>query len=622
MYGKLVAWTVLVLVAIVVFLLSGQQRNSFIQPGTLSSAHAGVKECSSCHTAADENALDWLHSAISASAIEDSQLCLNCHVLGSSPLLAHSVSAEVLATKTNLVNSSDSTLMVGTAQNLGWTPEPGEPIQCKTCHQEHSGNDHLITANSASHCQSCHKQSFTSFEDGHPEFSDYPFGASTAIKFDHGSHLGKHFKDEEYAAQAPQECLSCHSANNDAGEVQTLGFDNNCASCHADGIRGAKRATASGFEFISVPGLDTATLAERNIVIGEWPNGADESLSPFLRLLLSDDTEYQNAIATLADIDLMDLRDANQEQLSAAEALAWQVKKLLADVLDGGAPFLQENLSSALQRDISDDELAALLATLPKAVIQAATNDWFPNMDAELEQLRQGLVPTVISATDVKDKGSQPGPNKAALEETVSDENLFDDDESEDDSLWGDDDSSEPEELTELSNEQWVKAGGWYRDGLTLYYRPRGHADPFVRHWLDLSAANDATAPLFAQLSGENAPGQCLNCHRLETGSEINWWASASTVNSSSGHGYNFTRFRHRPHLNLLGEEGCQSCHALESTDSSVEGATEPHSNFALMIKNQCTDCHNAEVENQNCMTCHQYHAAEVNPLLEKTLLK
>lgn len=618
LYGKLVAWTILVLVAAVVFLLSGEQRNSFIQPGTLSSAHAGVKDCSSCHTAADENAIDWFHSAMSSSALEDSQLCLNCHQLGASPMLAHSVSSDILASKTSELQNSDKTLMVGAAQNMGWAPQPGEPMQCKTCHQEHSGNDHLITSNTASHCQSCHSQSFTSFEDGHPEFSGYPFGVSTAIKFDHNSHLGKHFNDEDFVANAPQECLSCHVASNDGSEIQTLGFDNNCGSCHSGDIRGAKRATASGFEFISVPGFDTATLVERNIAIGNWPTGADESLSPFLHLLLSGDADYQAAIAALDDIDLMDLRGASETQLSAASDLAWQIKRLLANIVDGGAAFLQQKLSTSLQREISDDELAALLATLPKAVIEAANADWFPNLQAELDQLGKGEAPTTNSAKANTAVNTEPAPANDDSDKPLSDEDLFADEE-EDDSLWGDDDALTVEEPTDLSNEQWVKAGGWYRDGLTLYYRPRGHADPFVQQWLDLSTNNSATTQLFTQLSNENAPGQCLSCHRIESDSGIDWWAGSSAAHGSRISDNGFTRFRHRPHLNLLGEEGCQSCHALQSTNTEKEGGAagaEPHSNFALMNKSQCTDCHNASVENQNCLSCHQYHADDVKPTL------
>ena len=40
-----------------------------------------------------------------------------------------------------------------------------------------------------------------------------------------------------------------------------------------------------------------------------------------------------------------------------------------------------------------------------------------------------------------------------------------------------------------LPDEDRMQAGGWFREDFALRYRPTGHADAFIRAWLDATAA-------------------------------------------------------------------------------------------------------------------------------------
>ena len=58
----------------------------------------------------------------------------------------------------------------------------------------------------------------------------------------------------------------------------------------------------------------------------------------------------------------------------------------------------------------------------------------------------------------------------------------------------------EVESARDRAHEAWVEVGGWYMQELefTMRYRPSGHADPFLRAWLDLTSAPPQGAPAVA----------------------------------------------------------------------------------------------------------------------------
>lgn len=612
-YRKIVLWTILLLCGMLLFLFGGEQRNKFIVPGKLTASHTGVSQCAACHVAANQGPVEWLHNSLFESNDKDSTLCLSCHSLGDDPLYAHGVNPDVLAQRT-LDFSADEpkkTALVAAAQALGWAPEPGEQLQCKSCHQEHSGNKQLITADSASHCQSCHAQSFDSFEHGHPQFSNFPFERDTQINFDHVAHIGQYFSEQDNADLAPQSCLSCHDLSDTGNQMRTAGYDQNCSGCHDSNIRGDNRATSSGFAVLTVPGIDTKALIDSGRAVPDWPLGADAEISPFLQLLLDGDPAYLAIQSTLKNLDLMDLSSASKKELDAAATLAALVKQLLIDIRFGGAGFLQTRLEDSVGRRISDAQLAKLLATLPKASIESAISNWFPDVP-EGQSVEQ-------KAANAADEGSgQHTEDSLSNNELAWDEaSLFDDD-----ALWGEegDDVSDPVSAEATpSNEEWAKAGGWYQDGLSLHYRPSGHADSFTRYWLELSANATHAKPLFTQLSRKDAPGQCTYCHRIDDEQLPNWLSSSSSAEVDA-QARGFTHFRHRPHLNQLADEGCQTCHTLDTDDDG--GAHESFtSNFSNMSKERCVGCHKASVESQNCLSCHRYHAQELKPIIRSDSL-
>ena len=78
----------------------------------------------------------------------------------------------------------------------------------------------------------CSGAKFESFSQGHPEFPEkYPYFNRNAIKFDHGSHLKKHFENPKFTAKAPASCLGCHQVDISDREVRPQSFEKICADC-------------------------------------------------------------------------------------------------------------------------------------------------------------------------------------------------------------------------------------------------------------------------------------------------------------------------------------------------------------------------------------------------------
>ncbi|GIS65855.1 MAG: hypothetical protein CM1200mP4_2030 [Rhodospirillaceae bacterium] len=71
-------------------------------------------------------------------------------------------------------------------------------------------------------------------------------------------------------------------------------FADACGKCHTGQIEGEGRATEKGIAILSLPDIDTWTLAERNSPIGYWPEQTDGELTVFMDMLLSNDIQYQN----------------------------------------------------------------------------------------------------------------------------------------------------------------------------------------------------------------------------------------------------------------------------------------------------------------------------------------
>ena len=149
-------------------------------------------------------------------------------------------------------------------------------------------------------------------------------------------------------------------------------------------------------------------------------------------------------------------------------------------------------------------------------------------------------------------------------------------------------------------------------------YRPGEHADRFLRVWLDIAGLSFGTqmeaagAQLLSALTHKDAPGRCTKCHSvdLETDGQINVkWHPAEHYRS---HGSRAS-FAHAPHLALMGDDGCLSCHRFSESGDYLESyktfsTTAIHSNFRAMDLSDCAECHRSGLAGDDCVQCHGYH--------------
>jgi hypothetical protein len=184
------------------------------------------------------------------------------------------------------------------------------------------------------------------------------------------------------------------------------------------------------------------------------------------------------------------------------------------------------------------------------------------------------------------------------------------------------DNEPEPLEL-DTDAETWAQFGGWYRQDYSIMYKPTGHADTFLKAWLDFSAIRfskaqgNLAASVFTELTGKDAQGQCSKCHSVDATKDqarAVKWAPSSTKTSESL----FTSFSHEPHLGVVSaEKGCLTCHELSSAKGYLDTykANDPKkfvSNFMPVKKETCASCHGKKEVRQDCVLCHKYHVTDI----------
>jgi hypothetical protein len=188
-----------------------------------------------------------------------------------------------------------------------------------------------------------------------------------------------------------------------------------------------------------------------------------------------------------------------------------------------------------------------------------------------------------------------------------------------------------PQPPAPISSEAWTAlGGGWYRQDYFLYYRPTAHADPFLRAWLDVTGrqAQDPNGParrLFERLSNPNAPGACGECHSVDRAPGrtliVNWLPFRPDPDR-----HRFTKFSHRPHLQLSGSTGCKTCHRLDAAApfSATYKSGDPFvftASFKPIARTLCASCHIAGRASAACTTCHNYHIGVFPQALGASLL-
>lgn len=464
-----------------------QLNSSFISPGPLINEHATFPNdnCENCHTAPHKEPASLISALVTSESMErETHLCLRCHQMGEHALQIHSHSPKALVavTKKSKQKNTRTQRPLRLSMSAWFAGNPSsepEHLSCATCHREHQGRNFSLQHMGNLQCQLCHVVQFSSLANGHPPFSDYPWKRRTRIKFDHNSHLDKHFSG--YQKQAPafsneHPCEECHTPISSGQQMSLKSFETACANCHAKEIFSADLTAGSGIPFIRLPGLDLMALNESKNSVGKWPESQEEKLTPFMELLLQGkEPGLQSDFALTANFeDFTDLEDATKQEIAAVRRIIWAVKDLFFDIISHGHQALISRLQTAWPQ-INASELADLIGQLPIEVILAAQQEWLPNLENEM------LGKKVDS------------PEKEALVELLAQK--------------------------DKAREKMVAQGGWYRQDtdFTLRYRPVGHADPFMRTWLDISSRfqkqlnAEERETIFDVLSDDKeSPGRCL----------------------------------------------------------------------------------------------------------------
>jgi hypothetical protein len=599
--GLTVLVTIGVTTAAILLALGSNRGKQVFSPGELTFAHRSMADnCAECHAGLTGRSVSWLVAPKEThSAHDNSALCLKCHDVGKVPFKPHSLPSVNLqkltesTPKENNPGRRPAGLMLASFIPSVSHP-PGSEMACATCHREHRGEEADLRKLTDNQCQNCHAVQFASFTRGHPQFSHYPFERRTRIIFDHESHFQTHFTDPTVAKFAPTKCVDCHETGPRGDTMIVKPFEATCAKCHEDQIKG-KSAVKTGIEFIGLPAMDDRSL-KGDYSIGQWPEDADQPLTPFLRLLLAGDPQLRKAMEELRGADLSDLSHAGPDKLKAAQSLAWGIKSLVFDLGLHGQDELIRRISLSLGRKLSDTEEEGVAAFFNAAALRAVFRSAFPNLQKEVLDYRNNgkAAPTQLVPSP---ELAAPGPVQAAAPDA------------------------------------WASQGGWYTpDGLyALYYRPRGHDDLFLRSWMNLTVDADQTADLadskelFDHLTAPNAVGLCAKCHSIDDtpAPHVNWIGARS---DPMQHG--FTHFSHSAHLSLLNEHGCLTCHSMKKSDGQSKdtyasafapGQHDPSkftSNFMTIDKAVCMNCHRPHLVRDDCLLCHNYHIGRFKPII------
>src|SRR5579871_1663116 len=424
-------------VGITAFFLGGEGGRHFMMPGKLSSHHAGLTDCSTCHSGAQPGRVDLLHRLFTAvEPRQNSSLCVTCHVMGAEPFTPHTHAVEDLKQRSEKLRIASSNwpaeslsqriTFPGSARSRGADIE----IQCATCHKEHQGVFANLKAVSNQRCQTCHVSRFGAFADSHPQFVQFPYRRRPRIIFDHQSHMAKHFpeatKDAVVGQAAPDGCADCHRLGVRQRLMVVKPFATMCAGCHNGDLTGATQVSGpKGIDVLAIPGLDLATLRSHGLDVGAWPEKSEAVLTPFMRLLL--EANGQSVASGVKGLDLLDLSKASDQDLAKVVTLAWSVKRLFNWLETTNLPAAKLPANPRSGRQIDHLQTALLTGGLSYDVIASGNREWF--MDHLQDDLRRhdrgeptsGFKPAAAAATDsrtssppTRDTGSAAGTTKGA----------------------------------------------------------------------------------------------------------------------------------------------------------------------------------------------------------------
>lgn len=684
------------------------QREATFVPGNLSSKHAQIldnklvsERCSLCHP--NSHTKSELTSAL---ATQD-ELCIRCHenqlpqlhlasphdlpraelrqisleTLFPSGLRNSNKSFDGKLVSTNLSSeessASDLTLASISKEFSAKLSSSEMETRCANCHVEHHGREQNLQAITDQRCQSCHAKQFDSFNNGHPDFKDFPRAQPRSIAFTHQAHMEKHFakKNETF------ECSKCHVDTQQRGAVgsvfRTLGFDTACARCHEETINAA---TVDGWVMLQLPSVQPADTKSSDLAISDWPASAQfgyEGTIPLaMRSLLMSDASTAAAINSLPDSgDLKAIPNFALNGRTSTLQIAAGTRKLIRDIASEGQAAwrkrLETLLTSKLGRNLQSREqrlLEELCAGLPPDIFRQMEQQWFAHNGKGIVSNSEtpsehGVPISLISLQQDDDlllgNTDQPKPNQPKQGQSnqtgvaASDDDLLLSNSATEqlNANTAKPGGSRLQKLTKLRGAVHVVEGGWYLDHetLSLRYMPRGHNDRTLAAWSEfatLVATNSGRASLASQV-----PGGCTQCHTLSAhGSSGSLQHDHSTwlAQSKQATTREITKFDHTPHLTLPALMDCKYCHKLSSSSgdklasqevsatkqdhfvstqlASKDAGTTVVCEFKSMHIEQCTACHRPNAASTGCTQCHNYHVTapshELKPQTDAELNK
>ena len=652
---RVAMWASALCVGLVALMLGSEKASDFLMPGPLTSLHASLTDCRTCHAGVEPDNLGWLHNFAAGVKPEDNaKLCIGCHNAGATMFSPHTNPIDQLRQLTARYNAGDTSRPVKRDSLLhriaapvsNMTSAPGQTkIFCATCHQEHQGTVYDLTTMSNDRCQTCHTSKFGSFAASHPEYSSYPFDRRTRIIFDHKNHFGKHFpKTKETGAAdqfVPSLCADCHRLDAGKNYMEVRTYDSMCAGCHDDEIKGTTRASGSkGIDFLAVPGLDVAALAGRGVDIGEWPENSEAELTGFLRALIVGEPKGADIVTGVSQLDLLDLADASDEELGHVKALAWTVKKIFSRL--ESTPLSQA--MTTMPDTPEGTKVDLFTGLMPRDVIIMGNHEWFPNLKDDLERFRTGK-PTKGFAAPGQPLPSEPEqlePKPVEGEGEIlpeSDDAILG---GKDDDLEGSDILGEKDDDLEGSDILGEKDGDL--EGSDILGEKEGILEGSDALARDDDAKDDALTALDETSQPERRDGEAKSGDKPSPQFDAESWAAYGgwyrqdfTIRFRPyGHSARFLRTWLdysgqafgtgletvlAPIFNQLAGRGavgrCTKCHSVDNVGGSKLVKWRAYS--PRQVKNRFTtfshEPHISASGNKGCMLCHKPRASDVNYL-------
>ncbi len=594
-------------------------RGMFLDPGHLTAKHAAVADCGDCHAAMEEPEETWLSMFYTPHSIaDDNHRCGTCHLVSSGELAGsgeshmgnpHGLGMDQLAFITerirNKVDPEGSgltpvsmsapgpfNLFAKLGDQMGMKDDMIRP--CSACHMEHQGTGAELTAVGKGECESCHLLKHPDFQTQHPEFADaegrlnYPFKQRTRIFFDHVDHFESQFTKAKYADVAPQGCSSCHAPDLLGERMTTVSFEDGCMACHQKNVGRDEPELV-----LAIPEIDTAYLAENDIAIGSWPQVGDDPengdllttpLLPSLIAVVAPDRAEDLQLILEDEIDLATLgeEEVDEDVLEAVANLAWTIKEMFAGGRGGCSEQASGQGAAARAAELVSRELAGF-----------ARAQMFPGLCAELAARSAG---------------------------------------------------EEPVTTVHVVGEGRPRHGvdGWSREGTGFRYVSSGHRDRILTGNIEAwyKALGDEPldyviedlvegAEVLEIMGAAGGPADCIKCHSVDIadfGTVINWKAMGMR-----GSGAGFTRFNHTAHFQsrhfgALDNATCKTCHVLDAESGyaeSFEDNFDPYhysSNFKMVDRQLCGDCHTQQRAGDDCTVCHNYHVGDFQPTLPEVI--